>query len=106
MTARLSSLAVSLFAAFALVASAGAATPGPNGRIVFSSSRDGLNPQLYSAAADGSDVKRLSWTDVVEQHPVWSPDGTRIAYERGNGPFQIWVMNADGSDQTPVTSAG
>jgi hypothetical protein len=102
---KLSSLAASFAFAFAFVAAAGAATPGPNGRIVFSSSRAGSNPQLYSAAPDGSDVKRLSWTDVAEQHGAWSPDGTRIAYERGNGPFQIWLMNADGSGQTQLTPA-
>jgi len=34
--------------------------------------------------------------------PDWSPDGTRIAYGR-NG---IWVMDADGSNKTQVTSQG
>jgi Tol biopolymer transport system component len=45
--------------------------------------------------------------------PSWSPDGTRIAFARlsqrasGTGPtldFEIWVMNADGSNQTRLTS--
>ena len=37
--------------------------------------------------------------------PVWSPDGTRIAFEsfrEGNG--DIYVMNADGSGLTRLTS--
>lgn len=105
MTARRLSAVVALtFVAFAAAGSAAATTPGPNGRIAFSSTLGSSNNQLYSAAPDGTDVKRLSWTSVSEQAPAWSPDGTRIAYERGNGPFSIWVMNADGSGQTQVTS--
>jgi hypothetical protein len=44
------------------------------------------------AADDGSDVQ--------DGNPVWSPDGRQIAFYRASsaGGFQIWVMNADGSD--------
>jgi Tol biopolymer transport system component len=38
---------------------------------------------------------------INEQGPVFSPDGTKIAYHRGGN---IWVMNADGSGQTPLTA--
>src|SRR5205814_1193956 len=34
-----------------------------------------------------------------------SPDGTRITFQRGSGTgTRIWVMNADGSGQTQLTS--
>jgi Tol biopolymer transport system component len=38
---------------------------------------------------------------------VWSPDGTRIAFDRtGPSAFgDIWVMNADGSGQKRLTTS-
>ena len=39
--------------------------------------------------------------------PAWSPDGTKLSFfsarEGPTGDTEIFVMNADGSGQTPVT---
>jgi Tol biopolymer transport system component len=85
--------------------SATASYPGAVGRIVFTSDRTASSTsEIYSAAADGTDVKRLTWNDEFEQEPAWSPDGSRIAYERTDqGRFHLYVMNHDGSDQHLVS---
>lgn len=81
-----------------------------NTRIAFAS-RSNLNLDIYLMNPDGSDIVRL--TDNAKpghvpghMHPDWSPDGTRIAYTTDpekQGWFSVWVMNADGSDQTRLT---
>ena len=90
---------------FAPVARVHATFPGANGRIVFSSDRDGA-ADIYVMGADGSGQTRL--TDAVgdDQYPVWSADGTTIAfssYREGNQT--LFRMNADGSAQTRLLDA-
>jgi Tol biopolymer transport system component len=97
---------VCIVLALGSISTAGATTPGPNGRIVFSSNRIvSWNSDLYSANSDGSAERRLTWTPAVEQSPAWSPDGARVAYERANNGsrFGIWIMNADGTGQTQIS---
>ncbi|MEZ4519232.1 MAG: 6-bladed beta-propeller [Chloroflexota bacterium] len=82
-----------------------AAYPGANGLIVFQSYRDGLlTPELYSSNPDGSNPVRLTNNTYVDAGPVWSPDGTKIAFHSlRNGSYDIYVMDADGSNETQLT---
>jgi Tol biopolymer transport system component len=99
---------LTILAALALVSSAGATTPGTNGRIAYAAAApSNANLELYSANWDGSAERRLTWTNDTEQSPTWSPDGTKLAYSRapaGGGRWRIWVMHADGSDQRQLTA--
>src|SRR5439155_21918217 len=55
--------------------------------------------------ADGTDPHQVIDTnaDTTFGRPVWSPDGTEIAFAKlVDGEPQLWVMGADGSDPQPV----
>jgi TolB protein len=44
----------------------------------------------------------LTDNSQLDYFPAWSPDGRRIAFARLEEK-QIYVMNADGSDERPLT---
>lgn len=73
------------------------------GSLVFSSNRDG-NRELYVIDHTGSDPRRLTHHDAIDDMPVWSPDGGRIAFtSTRSGNRDIFVMRADGSQQHNLT---
>jgi Tol biopolymer transport system component len=104
------------------------ASYSPDGRfIVFSSTRRAyerdltgaerqqleLDPsffgEIYLMRADGSDVRRLTFTDGYDGGPFFSPDGTRIVWRRFDEQgliADIWTMNLDGSDTRQITDFG
>ena len=101
----------------------------PDGkRIVFTSLKDG-DLDIYTMNVDGSDVRRLTTTPGYDGGPWWSPDGTKIVYRAWHyapedsaglrqyrellgqrmirpNRMELFVMNADGSDQRQVTRLG
>lgn len=79
-----------------------AAFPGVSGKIAFHSDRDG-NWEIYVMNADGSGLARLTNNSVVDLNPAWSPDGTKIVFDRSRDG--IYVMNADGTGQARLTNS-
>ena len=75
-----------------------------NGKIVFTSERDG-NQEIYVMEADGSGQRRLTANDSPDYGASWSPDGSKLAFisERDGNP-EIYVMEADGSRVSRHTS--
>ena len=73
-------------------------------QIIFSSTRD-RNPQIYVMDSDGTNHRRLAANQGENFRPVWSPDGTKIAFvSRRNGGFDhIYLMDADGKNPIRLT---
>ena len=74
-------------------------------RLAYASTRGGA--AVFVREPDGT---RLRLTDngpfVFDGQPSWSPDGSRIAFVSSRtGVFEIYVMSADGSEQTRVTDS-
>ena len=76
-------------------------------RILFTSMRD-ANPEIYSMKYDGSEVKRLTFSPATDNFASWSPDYSKIAFvsTRNFNTFQIYTMNADGTNVKQLTNAG
>ncbi len=103
------------------------ATLSPDGtHIVFTSVRDG-DLDIYSMKIDGSDVRRLTTELGYDGGPFFSPDGSMIVFRAHRpetpeaaeeyrallreglvrpGRLEIYVMNADGTNQRRVTNLG
>jgi Tol biopolymer transport system component len=86
----------------------------PDGsKVVFTSDRTGTR-QVWLMNADGTGQEQLTFdAQTKDQVPDWSPDGSKIAYLADTHGIadilnpswgDIWVMNADGSGQHPITT--
>jgi len=103
------------------------ATLSPDGEtIVFTSTRDG-DLDIYTMNVDGTDLRRLTTTPGYDGGPFFSHDGSMIVYRAWHpeareelddyrqllaqnlvrpSRMEIWVMDADGSNQRQVTDLG
>ena len=88
----------------------------PDGTKIATTYKQNVQWEVHVMNVDGSGEVRLTETPmsiITEQHlkglearvwnnaaPAWSPDGSQIAFITDrNGSYEIWVMNADGSNQ-------
>jgi TolB protein len=84
---------------------------GLRGTLVFQSDKPGPdNPaarnHIFSIdLASGRVTQLTSGRNHHDSNPRWSPDGTRIAFKstRVNGQYDVFVMNADGTNVTRLT---
>jgi Tol biopolymer transport system component len=80
-----------------------------NGRIAF---RRFLNEErswgaIFTVKPNGKDEQQVTFPPpgFVDRDPDYSPDGRKIVFEReGEVSEEIWVVNADGSNLTQLTS--
>ena len=82
-------------------APAGAAT---NGRIAFTSFRDGGQGRIHTMAPDGSDQRAISFGPGTDAQAEFSPGGGAIAFRRGTtGDYEVWTMGAGGESPRRLT---
>lgn len=80
---------------------ADAAFPGTNGEIAFYSDRDREPGDVFTISPDGGPAERITnFSTGGSLEPVWSPDGSRVAFRRGG---QIWVIKANGTGAKQLT---
>jgi Tol biopolymer transport system component len=72
--------------------------------VVFVSNLDDPVRDIYVYNGGADRPKRLTTTRGVDTWPTWSPDARQIAfYSQRDGHSEIYVMNADGSNQHRIT---
>jgi len=59
---------------------------------------------IFTANADGTDLKKITDNPNYDAEPVVSSDGSRIVFgSQREGNFDVYTMNADGSDLKRLT---
>lgn len=82
----------------------------PDGaRVVFASNQDRGNFDLWLLDLAGGAPRQLTskvpaGSNVADGNPSWSPDGARIAFERWDGNWDVWRIDADGTGLTQLTN--
>ena len=56
--------------------------------------------EIFTVDIDGQNLEQITDNSYWDLYPAWSPDGMRIAFlSKRDSDFDIYIMNADGSDQ-------
>lgn len=96
-----------LGALLALALAAAAEADGAlNGRISFTSFRDGELGDIWTTNPDGTRLRKLTAGPLYDAQSDWSPDGQWIAFRRGSDGSRrlgIWKMDLYGANQRLLT---
>jgi Tol biopolymer transport system component len=76
------------------------------------SDQAGRNYDIFAVNADGSGLIDLTpTTDITENYPIWSPDGSKLAFGASDvlsgvnaGTYDLYTMNPDGTGVDRLTT--
>lgn len=73
-------------------------------KIIYSSSQQGNNADIWIVDGDGSNLKQLTIDPAADYFPKISPDGKFIVFISNRSGFaNLWKMNTDGSNLKQLT---
>jgi Tol biopolymer transport system component len=89
-----------------------AAADGSNGTAAIPQGDDAIfafrayeGGDIFTVRADGTDLRQLTDDGAVTSEPIWSPDGTRMAFNlRQDGLDSLVVMDAGGGERTTLAT--
>ncbi|HEX6651705.1 MAG TPA: hypothetical protein VF072_03110 [Thermoleophilaceae bacterium] len=67
--------------------------------------------ELFVMNANGSNPRQITFNELDDEDPAWSPDGTRVVFQRDLNPvrgridYDLFTVAADGTDERRLTNS-
>jgi Tol biopolymer transport system component len=72
---------------------------------------EGADYEIFVMNSDGSNQTQITFNELDDEHPSWSPDGERIVFQRdfiparGEVDYDILTMRSDGTGERNLTNS-
>jgi Tol biopolymer transport system component/CubicO group peptidase (beta-lactamase class C family) len=77
---------------------------GDGSQLAIQLERRDLNGEIYTIASDGTDLRRLTHDLAFDGLPAFSPDGSRVAFTRGDpSSSDLYLVDRNGAGLSQLT---